>query len=892
MDSNNRTPTPEELLTAVKLQDSRSKKGRLKIFLGMAPGVGKTYAMLEEAHRLQENGLNIVVGIINTHGRKETANLLEGLKIIPPKIIPYKNKTFEELDLDAILKLQPQIVLVDEIAHSNIRGSRHLKRWQDVVEILDKGIDVCTTLNVQHIESIKEAVENITTITIRESVPDVLIETATSIQLVDLSPDALIQRLREGKVYLGDQSEIAAAHFFQPDRLTALREIVLRYTAEKIDHDLHGMVLAGERSGGWRPKERVLVAVSPSIQSQKLVRAARRLAFSLGVPWIAAHINTGETLSDSEKAMLDKNLALARELGAEVIATNDSDIAEGIQRIARQKSVTHIIIGRQSSKQFFDFLRPSLLDRLSKMCKDIDIHIIRQEALTTTYRGYLFEKITKNLFYSYILILCPVAVVLVLTWFIVPYIGYRLVGFIFLLSIITLSLFFRKGPIFFASALFAVLWEDLFIPSEKSIGMNEDSAFVLLYFVTAVIIGILIDQARERKEILTKREETARALYEIVRHIATAPSQEAMLKSVKERLGSLLNGTTEILIKKGNGGIVFDSPLFMYEDEKEKNAAIWVFENGKEAGWSTSTLPLVKNLYIPLRGFHGSVGVLAFRPNSNNPLTTEEKNLLYTVSQQLASYFERSISEEKVRKIVHTDHLEKLKDVVIKSLAKELQPPLKTITEAVQVLKEEYPPQLKEILPPTKEEEITRQIISIEHFSDKLLRMLDTVSALEKITGAEGIIVPVDKRMHTVEDIIEAATEEIMPFLEEHKLVVNIQNNLPLIYCDFLLIEILINNLLKNAIQYSPSNSTVEIEARTTDHTFILSVSDEGPGIPSDKLHAIFDKFYRLPGMKESGLGLGLSVSKRIAELHEGELTAENLPQGGSKFSLLLHVEH
>ncbi|MBA3603848.1 MAG: hypothetical protein H0W50_09475 [Parachlamydiaceae bacterium] len=387
-------PNPDELLLAIQQSEIESNKGKLKIFLGMAAGVGKTYTMLQAAHGLHRQGIHVVIGSIDTHGRKETAALVDDLTVIPLQKIAYKSSVFEELNLNEILRIKPQIVLVDELAHSNIPGASHSKRWQDVIEILANGIDVYSTLNVQHIESLKEFIESITGISIRETVPDSIIETASEIELVDITPKELLERLKQGKVYLGDKSELAARNFFQTDRLTALREIVFRYAAEKIDHDLHNMISTASRAIGWKHREKLLVAINHTLHSQKLIRTTRRLAFNLNAPWIALHVNDGLQLEKKDEELLARNLMMARDLGAEVMTVIDSNVANGIQNIGRHHGVTQIVIGQMSSRSAFDYLfKYTLLDDLAFNFSDFDIHIVRKS---------MFEQMkNRNLFYSF-----------------------------------------------------------------------------------------------------------------------------------------------------------------------------------------------------------------------------------------------------------------------------------------------------------------------------------------------------------------------------------------------------------------------------------------------------------------------------------------------------------
>jgi len=667
-------PNPDELLKAIQRNENREKKGRLKIFLGMAAGVGKTYAMLEEAQNLNKAGIDVRIGTVETHNRIETMKLVEGLKVIPEKIVYYKDKEFSELNLDEIIRLKPKIVLVDELAHSNIPGLRHEKRWQDVVEILANGIDVHTTLNVQHIESLKDIVENISSIMIRETVPDLIIEQAAFIQIVDLVPNELLKRLDEGKVYLGDQSKIAALNFFKEDKLTALREILLRYTAEKIDHDLHNMVSIVENENYWKPREKLLVAVGSSPYSQKLIRNTRRLASILEAPWIAVYVDTGDALSEEDKSMLDKNLSLARDLGAEVITTYDPNIADAIQRIARRRGITQIIVGRSPQNTFFSFFKKmSLQEKLAKDCKDIDIHMVRQEQQLTTHRKKLRATVKTNHYSSYLFVFFYVGLLALLNFMIYPVVGYQVIGEIFFIGILALTLFFKKGPIFFATLLFSLIWFFFFIPDEFKFSI-ESILLLLLFFMTAITTGILVDRYRTHQEMLAKREEQSLALYRIIREIATATSSDKLFKEIDERLERLFKTNVEIVIKEINDGLVFSEKSELLTDEKEKAAISWVFENEVEAGWSTDTLPLSQNLYIPLKGFHEIVGILVCQKRKGEMLSLDEKNFLYTVSKQLGYHIERSFLEERANQKEMLIQIEKINKSILRRLGNEFKP--------------------------------------------------------------------------------------------------------------------------------------------------------------------------------------------------------------------------
>lgn len=809
-------PNPDELLKAISFEEKSKHRGRLKVFLGMAAGVGKTYAMLEDAHKLVKEGYNVVVGIVNTHGRKETEELLQGLTIIPEKLLSYKGSTLEELDLETILTLKPDVVLVDELAHSNVPGSRHPKRWQDVEELLDNGIDVSTTVNVQHIESLKEIIETIAGITIRETVPDSIIESAASIEMIDLTPKELLQRLKEGKVYIGDQAEVARVNFFQEDRLTALREIVLRFAAEKVDHDLRGMVSTIERASGWKPRERLLVAISHSPHSQKLIRTTRRLAFALNAPWIAVHVDTGKALEAEDTQMLVKNLTLARDLGAEVITTQDPDIAVAIERIARQKQATQIIVGRSPRKPFLGlWKRKSLIDRLATDCEDLDIHVIRQAPHVHEYKRK--KPLKPAAIAPYFAILCWVWLFTLINMLIEPYVGYKVIGFLFLLGISVLSLFYTKGPVFFGAILYGISWDYFFIPPVGTFSMaNEDNNMLLgLYVLTAIVTGILTDRARVHKDMLAKREESSHALYEIVRLISSSPSSSEIVQAVKAQLEAVLNGNFEFLIKRPENGLSFEEGT----DPKEKATATWVFENDKEAGWSTDTLAASKYLYIPLRGYKDIVGVLTFRPHEERPLTFQEKNFLYTAGQQLAYYLERRFTEEQERQKELLEQVERIYDQMLKSFT------------------------------PTRD------------------AALDTMSSVAKMGGR---IAPQHMEQCDIKAIIEESIQKMQAQHTSHLIKVTLDNRLPKMRLDQAQIELLLGNLLTNAIQTSPSGSHITTTATFSNNNVYITI--EHPGDSSNK-----DVW-------------GIAVAKVIARAHKGSLQQESLQPHGTRFSLRLPV--
>ena len=878
-------PDPEDLLRNINKEDKKRLKGSLKIFLGMAAGVGKTYAMLEAAQKLKKEGISVVIGTIETHGRVETAKLLEGLTLIPQREVVYKDVILKELDLDAILKLHPQFVLIDELAHTNSQESRHPKRWQDVQELLDNNINVYTTLNVQHIESLKDLIEKITNITIRETVPDSLIDLASSIELCDLTPKDLLQRLKEGKVYFGNQSSLAAANFFKEDRLTALRELVLRYTAENVEHELQGMTLTEERFEGWRLRERLLVCVSHSPHSQKLIRITRRLAFNQDAPWIALYVNNDKALSSEEREVLAKNLKLARDLGAEVITTTDSDIAKAIERIARQKSITQIIIGRPPKNWFSDlFPNNSLMGHLAATCNDIDLHVIRETIYEKTKPPFWHLQSIKKSIVSYFTIFFGVVIFSLFCKLCLSFLSDNVVGFLFFLSIFFLSLISSGGQILFASFLYISIWFLFFTQSieDNNLKNTENIILLVFYLLTAMIIGILSNRTRRHKELLVKREKSIETLYELVKSMAQATTLQEVIDSVKTGLNSALNCRTDIFIKNSNNSIIVDSTSSIFNNEKEINTANWVFLNGKEAGWSTSTLPFSKNLYIPLKGVKEVVGVLAFKSNTQQELNLEERNFLYTVSQQLTTYLEHYFLKEHSKLIEKHDLLEKNFQSILILISDLFEAPLLSIRDSIMLIKQ------KSLT--SNNTELKGIIEQISNSQTNLLNILDNITAMVDLhTGS----LKNNLKKGKIEVLLSKCYDVIKTKKPGYKWVLKIEDNTPEIFFDFDLMQLLFFNLFFHLLEFATPDSTLTVELKTVKELLVISLTGEGQNIPQELIETSFSHLYRISGKSIAldnfkSLGLGLAITKTIAELHKGEISIINQSGGGIVFSLTL----
>ncbi|AGH94878.1 sensor histidine kinase [Pseudobdellovibrio exovorus] len=877
---------PDALLKVIDDEAKLRSQGKLRVFLGMSAGVGKTYAMLKAAHRAQSEGHSVLVGVVETHGRSETAELLTGLEILPRKIIQHRGIDLEELDLDAILIKKPDIVIVDELPHSNVPGSRHEKRYQDVLEILRAGIDVFTALNVQHLESRKDAVESITGIRIRETVPDSILDQATLVEVVDIAPSELLKRLADGKVYLKDKATEAAAKFFKEDKLTALREIALRMTAERVDQDLQRFSVKRNDSP-WQTNERLLVAVSHSPYSEKLLRATRRLAYNLESPWIAVHIDTGIKLSDEDQAQLVKNLHLARELSAEVITTTDTSIASAIKRIARQKNVTQVVVGRPTRRWFRDVIEGgSLLSRLVNESHDVDVHVIRMENLKHRRPSFWAELAlyrTKTGIIKYWNTLCFLVGVTFFSALFQDYIGYRAIGFIFLLAVLIVGMFGSIGAVLFAAAFSALFWDFLFIAPRFTftIASPEDIILCISYFAVALITGFLTNRIRFQEKLMREREERMEVLYRILKDISESYDKKEFIQKVRARVGQLFDGECGVLLKAKESVLDFSNsdeyPLPL--NDKERAVALWTFQNQKAAGWSTETLSQAQALYLPLNGMNETVGVFVFRPEKKiRKFGLDQETLLYTIVGQLGFSIERHFLRKRIIEAQRVEDSEKLQQTILASISHELRTPLTAILGSAAALDSDLisNPLAKDI------------VKDIEFNSERLNRVIENLLDMSRLSSGS---LALNLEWQDISDLIGVVLKKHAKPLQSHRVEVGLQSELPLVRMDFRLFEHALANLILNAAQYSQPDTKIIIRAYTHEKQLVLEVKDHGAGIPVEFIGQIFEKFYRVPGTLPGGTGLGLSIVKNIVELHRGTiLYHKNEPQG-SRFIIYLPLE-
>lgn len=882
-------PDPDEILKSIKEQQGASSRAYFRIFMGMSAGVGKTYAMLKAAHQKKQEGLDVVIGVVETHGRKETEELVEGLELIPKKRTNYRGTDLLEMDLDAILLRKPQLVVVDELPHTNIPGSRHEKRYQDIIELLQNGIQVYTAINVQHLESRKDTVESITGISIYETVPDRILEMANQIELVDISPNELLKRLKEGKIYLGDKAERAAQNFFKEDKLTALREIALRMTAERVDQDLQKLVLNKSETGPWQTNERLLVAISHSPFSEKVIRATRRLAYNLDAPWIALYVDTGIQLNDLDQAQLVKNLNLAKELNAEVITTTEMNVSSAVRRVCRQKNVTQVVIGRPTRRWFRDLLEGgAFLERLLQESTELDIHIVRSDSKQKTQPKIIDEILyyqSQTPFLTYWYTIWAVIGVSFLSFLLENFLGYRSVGFIFLLGVSIIGTLGSLGSVILAALMSAVIWDYFFIPPQYTflITNSEDILMCFSLFSVAVITGFLTNRIRSHEKLIRERERKTHILYEILKDITVSTDKNDFLKKVLNRTSQIFDSTCGVIIKDRTSKLIFglDKNYNIELSSKDQAVAQWSFDHAQNAGWSSDTLSESKILFIPLVGETEKVGVFVLKPNRpKRKMDLENQNLLLSIVSQLGASLEKHLLMKRLIEAQRLKDSEELHQTLLNSISHEMRTPLTAILSASTSLEAiDVNSDFKSI------QEIARGIRSA---GIRLNRVVENLLDMSRIHSG---VLSLNKEWYDMNDLVGVVISKMREMASEHPIHANLVEGSILFKIDFRLMEHALSNILLNAVLYTPKNSDIWITSEVENGMYILKIIDSGPGIPDEDKFKIFEKFYRLPGALPGGTGLGLSIVKSIVELHGGRIMVEDHKPTGSCFKLFLNLE-
>ena len=766
---------------------------------------------------------------------------------------------------------------------------RHAKRYQDVLELLDKGINVFTTLNVQHVESLVDSVRQITGITVRETVPDSVLDMADEIELVDLPPDELLARLKEGKVYTEERSEAAAQHFFKKGNLTALREIALRKTADRVDLQLKDYMQENRISGPWKTKERLMVAVGPSPYSEQLIRWTRRIAATMEAPWIAVYVQASRPLSGTAEKRLKKNIALAQELGATLVTTADDDIARALIRAAHQNNATQIVIGKSMTNPILDLVHGgSLVNKLIRESGAIDIYVVQSDAGALpkkTFRSGVFPGISSPL-HQYTISCIAVCAATVACFLASPYIDYRSVGMFLLFIISLLSLFTGRGPLFAAAALSAVFWDFFFIPPlfTFSISRPSDVVLVSLYFVVALVSGTLTSRIRTKETVVRRRERQTAALYSFVKELAAAETTDDVARAGMGNMTSVFNAHTALFLPETDRSIgqkPHPASTFAPDTDKEWSVAEWVFSNKKPAGRATATLPFAKAVYYPLL-IHGACrGVVGLVFSSAGELPVDQEGLLMMFLHQWAFALDRAFLREQAARTRLLEESERLNKTLLNSISHELRTPLAAITGASSSLMEAA----------VAEDGQARDILieDIRAASSRLNRLVENLLDMTRIESG-GLTIAKD--WCDVRDIINAVLGGLSEELSRHTVRASFADELPLVKLDGIIMEQVLSNIVLNAAQYTPPGTTIHIRSFFETPMLVFSVEDEGPGLPEESIHRIFDKFYRVPGSRAGGTGLGLSIVKGFVELHGGSVEAANRQGKGAQFLIRLPVEH
>jgi two-component system sensor histidine kinase KdpD len=878
-------PNPDDLLKRVVEEEQASRRGKLTIFFGAAPGVGKTFAMLEVARsEMEREKRDVVLGIVETHGRYETGALMLGLELLPRRRVSHRGVEMLELDLDAALQRRPDVILVDELAHTNAEGSRHPKRWQDVEELLDAGIDVFSTMNVQHVESLNDVIAKVTGVVVRETVPDSVLERAYELKLVDLPPDDLLERLREGKVYVPAQAQRAIENFFKKGNLIALRELALRYTAERVD----AQMLAYRRAQGieqtWATAEQILVAVSPSPYSARLIRAARRMASALHARWYAVFVEptSASGLSSEAQARLSQNLRFAEQLGAEAVTLSGDDATGEILKFARARNITKIIVGKPTTYRLRDRFRSSLVDRIVRRGGDIDVYVtagdrVPEETLPervppprARVPSFLAAAVVAGLSTgaAFVLFGRDQLPDVVMTY---------------LLGIIVVSSRYGLAASVFAAFLSVAVFDFVFVPPVLTFAVADFRHVVTfaVMFLVAIVISGLTQRLRNQAAGASLREERTLSLYELGRELAGAHGTERVLEASARQLETVFKCLVTVFMPGPRGELdrTYASPEVGEASARDASVAHWVWSNQKEAGLGTTTLPGGRALYLPLAASGRALGVLGLVPQEPERLIhSDQRRHLDAFIAQIALALERAKLAEETDRARRQVETEQLRSSLLSSVSHDLRTPLAVITGAASTLVDGAG-----AIDSLTQHELKSTIFEEAERLNRLIRNLLDMTRLESGT------VKVKKEWLPLEEVIGAALNRVEERLAGRDVHVDLSGTLTLVYCDAILIEQVFINLLENAAKYSAG--PIDITAVTSPQEMRVEVADRGPGIPPGEEERLFEKFQR--GAREGGpggVGLGLAICRAIIAAHGGKIGVTNREGGGASFRFSLPV--
>lgn len=879
-------PNPDQLLAQVQAAEAQEKRGSLKVFFGYAAGVGKTYSMLETAQRAKSDGRDVVVGYVEPHGRPETEALLTGLEFLPVQEYGYRGVTLKEFDVDAALARHPDLMLVDELAHTNAQGCRHEKRWQDVEELLAAGINVWTTLNVQHIESLNDVIGQITGVNVRETVPDRVFDSADDLELVDITPEELLVRLQAGKVYIPQQAHRAIQSFFQKANLTALRELSLRQAADRIHNDVEADRREKAIIQPWATADRLLVCVGPSPTTARVIRTAKRMATALNAPWLAVSVDlTGEPKSSNVKHQIAQHFRLAERLGAETVTLAGQNVTETVLEYARSRNVTKILIGKTNQPRWRRLIARTVVDELLEQSGDIDVYVIHgkedREAFATSPRPVAHADKMPYLKSAVLIALTGCLAYLLRLLHLADAEANTVM--LFLAGVAWTAFRYGRGPSVLASILAVLVFDFFLVPPFHTFAV-ADSQYVVTFGVMltiGLVVSTLTSRLRAQVESARQRERRTSALFELGKQLSSQYGNVFLVGSAGTKIAEMVGGEVAIYLSQtaGHPELAFGSDTTIANHAISWPTAQWVIEHDQVAGAGTNTLPNAVAVFFPLVGSQKTHGAVAVRvPDIERLLEPDQRRFLEACSNQLALALERdqlAIDAAEARIQAET---EQVRSSLLSGVSHDLKTPLAAIAGASSSLLEA----------PSLDDDTRRQLLeTVADEAARLNRLLENILQMSKLDA--GAAEP-NRQWHVLEEIVGSALHRTRRELERHHLKLELPNDLPLLHVDGLLMEQVFANLVENAARYTPSGTTITVRAALEGKHVRVTVSDSGPGLPIGAEERIFDKFFRASPMTDGGRGsgLGLAICRAIVKAHGGSITASNRPGGGAEFVIRL----
>lgn len=879
-------PSPDALLARLQAQAADARRGMLKVFFGYAAGVGKTYAMLEHARRAKAEGRDVVVGYVEPHGRVDTEQLLEGLECLPIREFEYRGVRLREFDVDAALERAPDLILVDELAHTNAEGSRHGKRWQDVEELLAAGINVWTTLNVQHIESLNDVIGQITNVSVRETVPDRVFDAADDLELVDITPEELLGRLQAGKVYLPEQAQRALQSFFQKGHLTALRELSLRQAAQRLHTDVESARRERAAAAPWATTDRLLVCVGPSPTTARVIRTARRMATALDAPWLAVSVDVaGQPVSESARQQVAQHFRLAERLGAETVTLAGPNVSDTVLEFARSRNVTKILIGKTKQARWRRLLLGTVVDDVLDRSGDIDVYVIHgQPEAPDRVPGRPLAAATDRLPYL------KAAGLIGLTGgaafglrFLHLFDSEANTVMLFLAAVAWAAYRFGRRPAVLASLLGVLVFDFVFVPPYYTFAVAD--AQYAVTFAVMLVIGLVIStltaRLRAQIESARQRERRTAALYLLGRQLSSLSGDVFLVNAAGGRIAEMLEGEVAVYRQPSSGPpeVVYGRDSVIAQHAVSLPVAQWVIEHNQLAGAGTNTLPNAVALFLPLTGAHRTYGAVAIRvPDVVRLLDPETRHVIEACANQLALAIERDqLAIEAANARVEAE-AEQVRSSLLSSVSHDLKTPLAAIAGASSSLLEA----------PGLDDNTRRQLLeTVADEAVRLNRLLENILQMSKLDAGAA---PPRQQWHVLEELVGSALNRASRELIGRRVTVQLPEDLPLLHVDGLLMEQVLVNLLENAARHTPAGTEVTVRAAMDGRRMQIVVSDNGPGLPAGAEGRIFEKFYRAAPTADGGRGsgLGLAICRGIVTAHGGSITAANRPGGGAEFLIRL----